>query len=240
MLRERVFPKPPEADPAFRWRGTTITRLEGLSDAVFAFSITLLVVSLDTPTTFDELMSLVRGFVAFGLSFAVLISVWWYHNLFFRRYGLNDAYTMWLNALLLFVVLFYVYPLKFLFTFLTDLVLGTHRGNDISAILPWSRADDLLIVYSSGFLAIFVVFLLLYHHAHRQADRLELDAGERLETRATIAGHAATAAIAALTIVLALLLPPTWVPGIGALYFLTGFATWGADRWVRRRAEPDA
>ena len=36
----------------FRWRGQEITRIEGLSDAVFAFAITLPVVSLEVPKTF--------------------------------------------------------------------------------------------------------------------------------------------------------------------------------------------
>ena len=38
----------------FRWRGGETTRVEGVSDAVFAFVITLLVVSLEVPRTFHE------------------------------------------------------------------------------------------------------------------------------------------------------------------------------------------
>jgi uncharacterized membrane protein len=51
----------------FRWRGGEITRLEGFSDAVFAFALTLLVVSLEVPHTFDELLDTIRGFPAFGI-----------------------------------------------------------------------------------------------------------------------------------------------------------------------------
>jgi hypothetical protein len=72
---------PPE--PGFRWRGVEVTRLEGFSDAVFAFSVTLLVVSLEVPKTFDELMAAMRGFVAFGVCFAVLANVWFNHVRFF-------------------------------------------------------------------------------------------------------------------------------------------------------------
>src|ERR1700753_1400785 len=102
---------PPE--PGFRWRGAEVTRLEGLSDAVFAFAVTLLVVSLEVPKTFNELAVLMRGFVPFAICFALLLQVWHEQYLFFRRYNLQDSLTLMLNAILLFVVLFYVYPLKF-------------------------------------------------------------------------------------------------------------------------------
>jgi hypothetical protein len=43
------------------------------------------------------------------------MAVWVRHYYFFRYYGLDDPVTIVLNTLLLFVVLFYVYPLKLLF-----------------------------------------------------------------------------------------------------------------------------
>jgi uncharacterized membrane protein len=73
-----------------RERGRAISRLEAFSDAVFAFSATLLVVSLEVPRTYPELAAGLKGFVAFGLSFAALILIWAVHNGFFRRYGLSS------------------------------------------------------------------------------------------------------------------------------------------------------
>ena len=66
-----------------------ITRLEGFSDAGFA--LTLLVVSLEVPRSYGDLMALMAGFLPFACCFALLFWIWHEHNTFFRRYGLADA-----------------------------------------------------------------------------------------------------------------------------------------------------
>ncbi len=89
-------------------------RLEAFSDGVFAFAATLLVVALEVPSTMLELEKVLLGFVPFTLSFGALVFLWSVHRSFFRRFPLGDPMTVALNSCLLFVVLFYVYPLKFL------------------------------------------------------------------------------------------------------------------------------
>jgi uncharacterized membrane protein len=61
-------------------------------------------------------MRAMRGFLAFAIRFAMLVSLWEKHYRFFRRFGLQDGATLALNGALLFGVLFYVYPLKFVMT----------------------------------------------------------------------------------------------------------------------------
>lgn len=112
------------AKDGFRLRGTSMSRVEGFSDVVFGFALTLLVVSLEVPKTYEELQNVARGFLPFALCFAFLMTIWMAHFRFFRRYGLEDAGTIAVNALVLFLVLFYVYPVKFLFA----LVVAPHGG----------------------------------------------------------------------------------------------------------------
>src|ERR1700741_577959 len=97
----------------FRLRGAEVTRLEGFSDAVFGFALTLLVVSLDVPKNFNDLLNTMRGFPAFAVCFGLLVLIWNDPYKFCRRYGLDDGFTRFLTCVLLFLVLFYVYPLKF-------------------------------------------------------------------------------------------------------------------------------
>src|ERR1700674_48279 len=60
----------------FRWRAGEITRLEAFCDVVFGFAITLLVVSLEVPHTYAELMADFRGFLPFAACFAQLVMIW--------------------------------------------------------------------------------------------------------------------------------------------------------------------
>src|SRR3982751_30202 len=108
MLRGTLARRRIGTEERFFWRGQEVLRIEGFSDGVFAFAVTLLVVSLQVPNTFDELLATMRGFFAFAICFWMLFVVWYEHYKFFRRYGLKDNLTMQLSAVLLFVVLFYV------------------------------------------------------------------------------------------------------------------------------------
>jgi uncharacterized membrane protein len=190
VLREGLARRRIGDEEGFSWRGQDTSRMEGFSDAVFAFAITLLVVSLEVPTTFDELLATMRGFFAFAICFYLLLVVWFEHYKFFRRYGLDDFYTMRLNAALLFIVLFYVYPLKFLFTLLVDQLLGysTVVNPSTGAIeeIENGQLPLLMVIYGAGFVAVQLVFVLLYLRAYVLRDTLGLDAHERSITREEI------------------------------------------------------
>ena len=171
----------------FRWRSHEITRIEGFSDAVFGFAVTLLIVSLEVPRTSTELLHTMRGFGAFVITFLMLASMWYAQHTFFRRYGLEDRVTVVLNLVLLFTVLFFVYPLKFLFTNLvTAIVMHRITGRPEEAvILPEHRAF-IFLIFGLGFTAVFAVFTLLYRHAYKQREVLGLNEFEIYETRYTM------------------------------------------------------
>jgi len=175
-------------EDGFEWRGREVSRLEGLSDAVFGFAITLLVVSLEVPQNVGELLHAMRGFIGFALSFALLFRLWGYQYRFFRRYGLEDPTTIRLNGVLLFVVLFFVYPLKFLTQVLTDFffdvgLAGFHPGTLTRALD--NGGFKLLLMFYAGFGTVFLVLGLMYWHAYRMREHIGLNALESLDTRIT-------------------------------------------------------
>ncbi|MCP4899654.1 MAG: DUF1211 domain-containing protein [bacterium] len=158
-----------------------ITRLEAFSDAVFAFAATLLVVSLEVPKTFPQLVSDLKGFIAFGLAFSALVLIWSVHNGFFKRYSLEDTYTVVLNSCLLFVVLFYVYPLKFVSKGIALYVLGVGENRTEYGITGPEDLATLFAIYGAAFAAVFLCVALMYLHAYRLRHKLELTKDQRDE-----------------------------------------------------------
>jgi uncharacterized membrane protein len=166
-----------------------VTRLEGFSDAVFGFAITLLVVSLEVPATYDDLVVAFRGLPVFAITFAMLLLVWHEHHTFFRQFGLQDGVTIWLNGLLLFVVMVYIYPLKFLFAMIAGVTGGAGAGVGRDGLpvgmIRHDQVVPLMVMYGVGFASIFAVLALMYLHAARLerlgAPGTDQDSGSRLD-----------------------------------------------------------
>ena len=100
MLRKVLIKKNENKKDEFTWRSHEVLRIEAFSDAVFAFSITLLIVSLEVPKTFDQLMDVMKGFFAFAVSFVLLFQIWYAQFKYFRRFGLQTLYCTILNGAL--------------------------------------------------------------------------------------------------------------------------------------------
>ncbi len=221
MIRGLVGAELVPAEKHFRWRGGEITRLEGFTDAVFAFAVTLLVVSLEVPKTFTELAAAMKGFVAFAICFAILIQLWYHHYLFSRRFGLQTRYIVVLNSFLLFVVLFYVYPLKFLFTLAVGGLSGvTVPRETLRGMIQDSQVPALFVIYSIGYTAVFAIFALMYRYAYRKREVLQLNEYEVLRTRHAVVAHSGYAAVGIVVVLAASLLPTRMMPAAGFLFFL--------------------
>ena len=197
----------------FRLRGNDVSRIEAFSDAVFGFAVTLLVVSLEVPKTYGELQEMLRGFIPFAICFWFLFAVWLEHYRFNRRFGLEDMGTLRVNAVLLFVVLFYVYPLKFLFT----VALGMSHRVVFSA--PW-QLRNLMVLYGVGFCAVYGLIALLNYQGWRHRKELELNAVELVLTRSYITEAAMAAGIGLLSCVVAYVLPQGDAGSAGWTYLL--------------------
>jgi len=126
-LRDRL-PFPPRTEPQFHWRGHEVTRLEGFTDAVFAFAVTLLIVALEVPHTFEGLLDVLRGFPAFVICFAILMTFWNAHYKFFRRYGLQNLFSRVITMAII-VLVFMVYrDLRAVVACCLPLTVGTFIG----------------------------------------------------------------------------------------------------------------
>ena len=228
MIGESLSKGEAEARNGFRLRGLgDVSRVEALSDGVFAFAITLLVVSLEVPRTFDDLLVTMRGFLAFAITFAMLFHVWHTQYRFFRRYGLSDNFTVWMTALLLFVVLFYVYPLKFVWTFIVNALLGLGTTVQTAAghVEPVVRAEQvptMLAVYGAGFAAVFAIFALLYLHAYRRRAALALSELESFDTVTAFQENALMSLIGLFSVAVALTRNPRYMTAAGMSYWLIG------------------
>jgi uncharacterized membrane protein len=159
-----------------------VTRIEAFSDAVFGFAITLLVVSLEVPDSFDELLRIMRGLPVFAVSFAILLMIWQEHHSLFKRFPSSDGVTIWLNGALLFVVVSYIYPLKFMFAWIIG--PGGWRIGPGGAFERVDQMVSMMLLYGSGFAAIFLIFATMYWRAARRAT----DAATRREAQILI-GH---------------------------------------------------
>src|SRR5205085_3913717 len=138
------------------------------------------------------------------------------------------------------VVLFYVYPLKFVFTMLVKIfngedLTGAHGGR---AIITMTEVPRLMMYYGVGFSAVYLLYLLLYCHAWRQRRELGLNAVEEFDTRVSILEHGGMVIVGLLSISVAYLTRSGGLSGmvywaIGILQWVLGF--WGGAR--RRKLE---
>jgi uncharacterized membrane protein len=150
--------KPVPQYPAYSiFGGEDLGRILSLSDGVFAFALTLLVLDLTIPTfamgsspTPGMLAHKLQGewqtFLGYGFSF-LMISVWWMaHTRTFQSFAKFDGTIVWANMVLLFQVAVMPFVLE---------VYGSFPGNYV--------AVDLFAVIQIG---LGLTNVLLWWHGH--------------------------------------------------------------------------
>jgi len=251
MIREHLFSKRAPADPNFRWRGSEMSRIESLSDGVFALIITLLVVSASAPRSFYDLWIMVQELPAFIVSFIVILLAWHSHYIYFRRYGLEDFQTIVLNSIFLFIIMFFAYPLKFLAMFLWFLMIGEdpqllflipEYADEMPYLMSGLLSDQfyqrvtMMNLYSFGVVGLFGILTIMYIRPLLMKDVLELDSLEIVITQNAIIHHSVTAFVAIISLIV---LHTTLNPGLsGIVYFLMplahGYLGWLSGKRVRK------
>ena len=214
----------------FRNRAKEVTRLEAFSDVIFGFALSLIVISLEVPKTYEALIETMKGILPFAFCFFIFVGLWLQHRQFFKRYALEDRTTIWLNVALLFVILFYVYPLKFMFVLMARGIMGERVA------LTEHQGRTLFTVYGVGFAAVNWLLAAMFWHAYRLRDAIQLNEVERIDTLERAYDNFATGLFGPISVVLAF----TAIQFAGPVYFLL-FIPKTAVPWImgakRRKAE---
>jgi uncharacterized membrane protein len=205
MIRESLGKNLAEQETGFRLRGKDPGRLENLSDGVFALAITLLLISTSAPTNIIQIKQFAWELIPFSICIVLIMLIWYEHFVFYYRYGLRDATVIVLNTTFLIIVLFYVYPLKFLWTMLTQLVFDkSHFATKFSpSFASVSDVALLMTIYGVGAFSVFLVLALMYSHALKNSAALNLSRIEVFETRVSVTTNLLMAAVPGLSVMLA-------------------------------------
>lgn len=166
-------------NPRLNYRGMDPSRIDNLTDAVFGVAITLLIFNLADPNSFSDLLTIAKTFPAFLIGVGFLALVYSEHLLFSKIYTLHDGVVKLLNIIFIALVIFYVYPLRFLTVFLTNFFFQ----DGISITITDEQVPSLMIYYGFLVFALYFVLYLFYARALKIKDKLQLSNYEEKYTK---------------------------------------------------------
>ena len=222
-----------------------MTRIETFVAAAFAFSITMLVISLDSiPSTYDEFILAVKQIPSFIASAAIIFWIWHSHASWCRRYGLEDSFTVLMSGLLIFQVLIYIYPLRLMMQGL----FSTMTGGYLPMLMEFSSIEQVRFMfafYAIGFLLLCLIFIALYRHADKKHQQLALNQHERFDTQTDIQLWVVASSVCCISLLGSILLPNSKLVFCGLTYFLLfpflfGISTFRAKKREKTFNQPSA
>ena len=208
-------------DPDFEWRGQNVSRIENLSDIVFALALGMMLFGGPPPQTFSELVRFLITIIPVTACFVVLFMIWNAHFVFFRRYGLADNTIVLINSALLLMVLFTAYPLKFIFESFFWYIIGSATGDFTQLMvtdMDITNSARSMAFFGVGYGLIYTLLSFMYAHAASKRDMIGLSDHEVLNTRQTVWVFRGQVVVA-IALVLAALFTPMG-PFAGCLMFL--------------------
>lgn len=226
MLRESIKKHYLGLNKEFRFRGEEPGRLENFSDAVFALAITLLLISTSPPTNFEQIKRFVWDIIPFCLCITLILLIWYEHFIFYFRYGMRSGKVVMLNTLFLVIVLFYVYPLKFLTKLILFPIAYIFNQEkllvELKGMISGRDVGELMIIYGLGATSVFIMLMLMYRYALKNADQLELNEIERYDTKSSMHTNLLMALVPLLSTLLAIVFRNSIYAGMfsGFAYFL--------------------
>lgn len=131
------------------------SRVEAVSDGIFAIAITLLVLTISEPDDYSHLASQLAdrwpSLAAYAVSFAIIGIMWFNHHSVFAHLERVDAASFYLNLLLMMTIAFLPYP-----TGVLGQALRTSQGARTAAVVYSATmalnayAWGALWIYASG------------------------------------------------------------------------------------------
>lgn len=225
-------------------RGHSMTRIETFVDAAFAFTLTLLVISIDEiPRSPVQLVETARDIPAFLFSALLMGQLWLVHVGWSRIFGLQDRITVVLSLAIVMLVLIFVYPLKLMLQsgifYFSEGLIGANIFVDAE---EWTETDvpNMFVFMAAGVLSLALIIIALYLNGLRFREQLRLNAyevnlGWKRITLAGVVGVTAIVCGFAASLAVAEVLP--WA-GLG---YLSLFVTMPlASRVFRRYYPPPA
>lgn len=154
----KKFIESQKVDDQLTYKGEENTRLNNLTDAVFGIALALLIFNVSDADSFSDLVVFAKSFPAILLSIVLLYLVWKEHVTFTQLFAINGFKLQFLNIIFIALVIFYVYPLRFLTKLLTSMLFKL----EIEMKIEGNEIPDLMIFYGSIILCIYFTLFLAY------------------------------------------------------------------------------